>query len=137
MMRFRRECGSTRDPGWVYWGSLLRRVMLIAALSSVIPALAAGEEINLDQALSLFYVNNYDLLISRYEIDKAYADYRTAKLRPNPVVSANAIGVNYYSGYPKRDDTTQITVRIDQIIGWGASENCGLNRLSPATNWRP
>ena len=70
----------------------------------------------MDQALALFYKNNYDLLITRYEIDKAYADYVTAKLRPNPAFSLNAIGLDYYSGYPKRDDTTQVIARIDQLI---------------------
>ncbi|HSR11676.1 MAG TPA: TolC family protein, partial [Thermodesulfobacteriota bacterium] len=84
------------------------------------PIMAAGaEEVTLEQALNIFYTNNYDLLITRYEIDKAYADYRTARLRPNPVFSANAIGLGYYGGYPSREDTTQMTFRIDQIIELG------------------
>jgi cobalt-zinc-cadmium efflux system outer membrane protein len=58
-------------------------------------------------------------LITRYEIDKAYADYVSAKLRPNPIFTFNAIGLDYYSGYPKRDDTTQVSTRIDQLIELG------------------
>jgi outer membrane protein, heavy metal efflux system len=92
-----------------------------------LPVAGGGEEVTLDQALALFYKNNYDLLISRYEMDKAYADYVGAKLRPNPTVSFNAIGMDYYSGYPKRDDTTQMTVRIDQLIELGGKRELRTN----------
>ncbi len=113
-----------------YWGNRsfrsrpVRKVTLILIFSLGIlffslPTVGRGEEVSLDQALALFYKNNYDLLISRYEMDKAYADYVGAKLRPNPILSFNAIGLDYYSGYPKRDDTTQMTVRIDQLIELG------------------
>jgi len=37
-----------------------------------IPGRALGEEIGLSQALDLFLRNNYDVLIHKYEIDKAY-----------------------------------------------------------------
>ncbi len=94
-------------------------VFLLGMLSFSAPATVRGEEVNLDDALALFYKNNYDILITRYEIDKAYADYVTAKLRPNPTFSFNAIGLDYYSGYPKRDDTTQVSTRIDQLIELG------------------
>ena len=94
-------------------------VFLLGMLSLSTPATVKGEEVNLDDALALFYKNNYDILITRYEIDKAYADYVSAKLRPNPTFSFNAIGLDYYSGYPKRDDTTQVSTRIDQLIELG------------------
>ncbi|MBF0473827.1 MAG: hypothetical protein HQK93_08875, partial [Nitrospirae bacterium] len=47
-------------------------------------ALSAEDGINLEQSLSAFYSNNYDILISKYEIDKAQADYIAARLIPNP-----------------------------------------------------
>ena len=94
-------------------------VFLTSILFFSTPATVKGEEVSLDQALALFYKNNYDILISRYEIDKAYADYVGAKLIPNPTFSFNAIGLDYYSGYPKRDDTTQVTSRIDQLLELG------------------
>jgi len=91
-----------------------RSFLIILFFVCAVPAKC--EEINLDQALDFFYKNNYDILISRYEIDKTYADYVGAKLRPNPVLSANASGIGYYKAYPQRADETQISTRIDQLI---------------------
>jgi cobalt-zinc-cadmium efflux system outer membrane protein len=93
--------------------------LLILLLFYLPPDLAKGEEINLEQALDLFYKNNHDILISKFEIDKAYADYVGAKLRPNPTLSLNAIGLDYYKGFPQRADETQVTARIDQLIELG------------------
>jgi outer membrane protein, heavy metal efflux system len=90
-------------------------LFLILIFFSFVPS-ALGEEITLDQALDIFYKNNYDILISRYEIDKTYAEYVGAKLRPNPVLSANAQGLSFYKVYPQRSDETQLTLRIDQLI---------------------
>ena len=95
-------------------GGRLSLFLLLIFFASVVPV--HGEEVTLDQALDFFYKNNYDILISRYEIDKTYAEYVGAKLRPNPVLSANAQGVGYYKVYPQRSDETQITLRIDQLI---------------------
>lgn len=89
-------------------------------------ALSKADEITLDQALQLFYGNNYDLLINRYEIDKAYGDYVGAKLRPNPVLSVNSIGLRY-AGYPRTSDDTQLTVRIDQLIELGRKRELRTN----------
>jgi outer membrane protein, heavy metal efflux system len=83
------------------------------------PPWAWAEEISFDQALERFYKNNYDILINRYEIDKAYADYVGAKLRPNPTLSTNIIGLGYSRGYPRATDDTQFTVRIDQLLELG------------------
>ncbi len=77
-----------------------------------------SEEITLEQALQLFYKNNYDILINRYEIDKAYGDYVGAKLRPNPNLSLNSIGLRW-EAYPRLSDDTQLTARIDQLIELG------------------
>jgi cobalt-zinc-cadmium efflux system outer membrane protein len=103
-----------------FWDSrpgVLLFFLVITFFSDVIAV--KGEELDLEQALKLFYKNNYDILINKYEVDKAYADYVGAKLRPNPVLSLNAIGLDYYDGYPKRADETQITARVDQLIELG------------------
>jgi Outer membrane protein len=81
-----------------------------------IPGLSFGEEIDLDQALSLFYKNNYDILINRYEIDKTQADFIGAKLLPNPNLSVNYTGLEPEI---KRGDNSQLTLRIDQLIELG------------------
>jgi cobalt-zinc-cadmium efflux system outer membrane protein len=85
-----------------------------------------AEEIALEEALRLFYKNNYDILINRYEIDKAYGDYVGAKLRPNPVLTANAIGLRYENN-PRLSDDSQLTVRIDQIIELGRKRELRTN----------
>ncbi|MGD0623771.1 MAG: TolC family protein [Thermodesulfobacteriota bacterium] len=90
---------------------------MITFFSNVVPV--KGEELNLEQALELFYENNYDILINKYETDKAYAEYVGAKLIPNPTLSLNAIGLDYYDGYPKRADETQVIARVDQLIELG------------------
>lgn len=85
-----------------------------------------GQEISLEQALELFYKNNYDILINKYEIDKAYGDFVGAKLRPNPVLTANSIGLRY-EDYPRLSDDTQLTVRIDQLIELGRKRELRTN----------
>ena len=87
-----------------------------------------GQEISLEQALELFYKNNYDILINRYEIDKAYGDYVGAKLRPNPVLSLNSIGLRY-EGLPRLSDDTQLTTRIDQLIELGRKRELRTNSV--------
>jgi cobalt-zinc-cadmium efflux system outer membrane protein len=99
------------------YGILLTVFLTVTFFSDVVPV--KGEDLNLEQALGLFYKNNYDILINKYEIDKAYADYVGAKLIPNPTFSLNAIGLDFYDGYPKRADETQVTARIDQVIELG------------------
>jgi len=54
---------------------------------------AHAEEVILEEALNLFYKNNYDILISRYEIDKSYGDVIGARLIPNPNFSFSGIGI--------------------------------------------
>jgi outer membrane protein, heavy metal efflux system len=77
---------------------------------------AAAQEINLDKALELFYKNNYDIIINRYEIDKARGDYVAARIIPNPNFSANYTGLRpgFYRG-----DNTQLIYRLDQLIELG------------------
>ena len=72
-------------------------LLLLSAFST-----AFGEEISLDQALDLFYKNNYDILINKYEIDKAYGDLAAAKIIPNPNISVNYTG--YTTGYARTDN---------------------------------
>jgi len=100
-----------------------RNAFAIAAIlfSFALPcaaALAADDEIPLDKALELFYAHNYDILISRYDIDKASADLVGAKLLPNPTFSANYIG-NEFNDFPRAGNNTQLTLRLEQLIELG------------------
>ena len=52
-----------------------------------------AEEITLEEALKLFYKNNYDILINQYEIDKAHGDLIGARLLPNPNFTFSGIGM--------------------------------------------
>jgi hypothetical protein len=61
--------------------------LLFAAVLFCCSAYASAQEVTLEQALDLFYKNNYDILINRYEIDKAYGDLAAAKIIPNPNIS--------------------------------------------------
>ncbi|MBB6239025.1 cobalt-zinc-cadmium efflux system outer membrane protein [Pedobacter sp. AK013] len=51
--------------------------------------------LNLNQAESLFLKNNYDLLASNYEIDKAKAEIITAKLFENPTLEYENLFYNH------------------------------------------
>jgi outer membrane protein, heavy metal efflux system len=77
---------------------------------------AAPRELTIDEALAQFYENNLDIIINRYEVDKSYADYVTAKLIPNPNLTVNYNNVEISQGKTNRGDNTQLTVRVDQLI---------------------
>ncbi len=89
--------------------------MLLVLLATLLPP-AFAEEITLSQALELFFKNNYDIIINRYEIDKSYADSITARLFPNPTISVNYQGMG--PGF-SRSDNTQNFYRIEQLIELG------------------
>ncbi|HVN96579.1 MAG TPA: TolC family protein [Syntrophorhabdaceae bacterium] len=92
-------------------------LMLSSSLWLALPSPAAGaEQVTLDQALARFYRSNYDILVNRYEVDKAYADYVSAKLIPNPNLSVNYTNLEISQGGTNRGDNTQLTVRVDQVI---------------------
>jgi cobalt-zinc-cadmium efflux system outer membrane protein len=73
-------------------------------------------EITLEEALAFFYENNYNIIVNKYEVDKAYADYVSAKLRPNPNLSVNYNNLEMSQGRTNRGDNTQLTIRVDQLI---------------------
>ncbi len=77
---------------------------------------APTEEISLQQALEQFYKHNYDIIINRYEIDKAQGDYIAARIIPNPSFSVNYTGLRpgLYRG-----SNTQLIYRLDQLIELG------------------
>jgi cobalt-zinc-cadmium efflux system outer membrane protein len=106
---------------------LLIFFLMITLLPAATPVKA--EEINLEQALQLFYKNNYDILINKYEIDKVYGDVVGAKLFPNPNFSFSPTGLKFRSGLRKSDDT-QLTYTIQQLIEIGGKR--GL-RIESAT----
>ncbi len=95
---------------------LLLYLLSMAAILGIFPGTARSEEITLEDALGQFYQNNFDIIVSKYEIDRAYADYLTAKLVPNPslTVNYNNLGISRWSTSP--NDNTQLTVRLDQLI---------------------
>jgi outer membrane protein, heavy metal efflux system len=104
--------------------------LALTALSSF-PALATEEEVTLSQALELFYKNNYDVLISKYEIDKAYGDYIGSRLLPNPNLSFNYSFIGF-NGFPKATDNTQTVTRIDQLIELGGKRELRAGASSEA-----
>jgi len=93
------------------WFCLFGAFFLIITIFSM-AATVGAEEISLEEALQLFYKNNYDILISKYEIDKAYGDVLGAKLFPNPNFTFNPTGL------PKSQET-QMTYAIEQLIELG------------------
>jgi len=96
------------------------RAFTVAVLSLAIfwvAVVAAGsEEISLQQALAAFYQGNYDIIVSKYEVDRAYADYVTARLRPNPNLTVGYNNLAMSAWKTHRWDNTQLSVRIDQLI---------------------
>ena len=97
--------------------------IIISALLLCINALPAyaEEEVTLAQALEYFYTNNYDILINKYEIDKASADLLGSKLLPNPTFSTNYTGLETSS--VSYGDNTQRIFRIDQLIELGGKRH--------------
>ncbi|MBF0486784.1 MAG: TolC family protein [Nitrospirae bacterium] len=106
-------------------GVALRIIQCVVAIvlllfGAFVPS-ANGEvtaEISIEQALSDFYQNNYDILISKYEIDKAQADYIGARLLPNPNLSFNYTFISLQR-FPQTTDNTQTVTRLDQLIELG------------------
>jgi cobalt-zinc-cadmium efflux system outer membrane protein len=97
------------------WKSLITLILaLVLALFGF--KSAAAQEVNLEKALELFYNNNYDIIINRYEIDKARGDYVAARIVPNPNFSVNYTGLRP-GAY--RADFTQLIYRLDQLIELG------------------
>jgi hypothetical protein len=117
-----------------FWNPILRIPLLVLLILPflALPGRAQGEEIGLSQALDLFLRNNYDVLIHKYEIDKTYGDYLTARLWPNPSLSANAQGLDYQKGNLRRADETQITLRLDQLIELGGKRGLRANAAQAA-----
>ncbi|MCX5816270.1 MAG: TolC family protein [Proteobacteria bacterium] len=94
-------------------------VIILLITLAVTPVALCYEEIGLDEALVQFYKSNFDIVASKYEIDKAYADYVTAKLLPNPNLTVNYNNLAMSQWKTSRWDNTQLTVRVDQLIETG------------------
>lgn len=96
-------------------------VALMAALCltlSAVPVRADDVEISLENALTQFYAHNYDILISRFEIDKTQADLVGAKLLPNPTFTFNKTGIQT-ANFPADGDNAQLQFRLDQLFELG------------------
>jgi outer membrane protein, heavy metal efflux system len=90
--------------------------LAIAMLLCHAPANAQPGDLTVEEALAQFYENNLDIIINRYEVDKSYADYVTAKLIPNPNLTVNYNNLEISQGKTNRGDNTQLTIRVDQLI---------------------
>ncbi len=99
-------------------GSNILRMLLFLFVTMLFfsSAEAIAQEVTLEQALDLFYKNNYDILINRYEIDKAYGDLAAAKIIPNPNIS---VGYTGYTSSNARTDNTMNAYRLEQLIELG------------------
>jgi cobalt-zinc-cadmium efflux system outer membrane protein len=102
------------------WKAILFRATIVVVLQALpLPALAVTSDVTLEQAVAEFYRNNYDILINKFEIDKAQADFVGAKRLPNPTVTFNYIGSDIRSFPPQSTDNTQLTLRLDQLFELG------------------
>jgi cobalt-zinc-cadmium efflux system outer membrane protein len=110
----------------------IRSTLLFMISLLLFPTLARSQDISLEQALELFYKNNYDIIIHKYEVDKAYADLVGAKLLPNPSASFNYTNIQFGRGGIYSGDNTQWTIRLDQLIEIGGKR--GLRRNVAADN---
>jgi outer membrane protein, heavy metal efflux system len=99
---------------------IITHVMILFAAVITCFAYAYADEITLEQALELFYKNNYDIIINRYEIDKARGDYVAARIVPNPSFSVNYTGLHPGA---HRADFTQLIYRLDQLIELGGKRS--------------
>jgi outer membrane protein, heavy metal efflux system len=91
-------------------------ILATAVLCFATVFFASAQEISLEDALSVFYQSNFDVIVSKYEVDRAYADYVTAKLRPNPNLTVGYTNLAMSQWKTNRWDNTQLSVRIDQLI---------------------
>ncbi len=79
------------------------------------PAPAAGTDVmtlTLDEAMALFLSQNLDLLMAQYGIDSAKGLEVTAKLFPNPTLSADLTGSHTQSFH----DVGSVGLRLDQLF---------------------
>jgi cobalt-zinc-cadmium efflux system outer membrane protein len=106
---------------------ILLSVIFLLPLLALSPKYANAEEIDLKDALKLFYNNNYEILVNKYNVDKAYADFIGSKLYPNPSLLAGNIGHNFVTGTPRVNSNTQTTVRIEQLIELGGRRQLRIN----------
>ena len=95
---------------------------MLAAIAAVLfqpvtwgGAAEPSDEVTLQQALEHFYQHNYDILINKYQIDKAAADVMGAKLLPNPNLSISYTGLEAKRSLTTGEFTEQ-AYRIDQLI---------------------
>lgn len=102
-----------------FFSTTSRKMVFVCVIFFVASATTRGDEVGIQEALDLFYKNNYDIVKNKYEIDKASADLLEAKLRLNPNLSANQTGFNFTRSGITDIDNTQLAVRVDQPIRLG------------------
>lgn len=67
----------------------MKRTYLKICVFFLLPSIIHASTLTLDDIVSQFLNNNYDLQIAKQEIDKSKADLITAKQRPNPILSGS------------------------------------------------
>ena len=98
---------------------LVSLFIVCSLLLAVVPSARAGEgEISFADALAEFYRSNYDILIAKFEVDKARADFIGARLLPNPNLSMNYTGADPKLS-PTAGDNSQFTLRLEQLFELG------------------
>lgn len=107
-----------RPPGTAWLCCLAAAVLLLAAAplrAQPGPAPAGGVDVmtlTLDEAMALFLSRNLDLLMAQYGIDSARGLEVTARLFPNPTLSADLTGSQTQSFH----DVGALGLRVDQLF---------------------
>lgn len=73
---------------WTGFSAWIYLTIVLYALSAPV-AWANGQSISLDQALSLFYTRNLNIIAAQYNVDQARAQEIIASAIPNPVFSVD------------------------------------------------
>ncbi|MGE5342136.1 MAG: TolC family protein [Candidatus Omnitrophota bacterium] len=104
----------------------MKRTFMTLMLSSVvlffhgfdIPAFCE-EPVSLQKASEIFCRHNFDLLWSRFEIDKATGDYLAARAIPNPTFSSSYTAIEIGDGKLHLTDSCLLNLRLDQLLEMG------------------
>ncbi len=97
-------------------GTALAAVLLCGAVAGAetppAPAAAGKLTLTVDETMALFLSQNLDLLIAQYGIDSAKGRAVSAKLFPNPTLSADVTG----SATRSFHDVGAFALRVDQLF---------------------
>ncbi len=109
-----------RHPILCPGGRLALALILSGLLSLIAPAWAEQVTLTEQQAVTLFYQRNLDLLAARYNIEKAMAQEIIASAIPNPSVTVQILELSHNPG----QNSTSIGCG-QSFANTGLSHNCG------------